>query len=301
MQIQTFFDDATSTLTYVVYDETTRDALVIDPVLDYEPAASKTSTKSVKKVLAFLREQGLTLHYILETHAHADHLSGAQEIRKAFPKAKVGIGVNITKVQAGFKHVFGLPENFATDGSQFDQLFADQEVFPAGSLTVEVINTPGHTPADVTYKIGDAIFTGDTIFMPDGGTGRCDFPAGSAEDLYHSITERLYTLPDETRVFVGHDYQPGGRELQWETTIAAQKANNIQLPANRSKAEFVKFRTERDASLNAPRLLFQSVQVNVAAGKLPDPEQNEVRYLKVPVNLFRPDPQEGAEFIQEAV
>lgn len=301
MEIKTFFDKATFTMTYVVYDEATKDALVIDPVLDYEPGGSNTSTDSVKTVVSFLQEKSLNPHYLLETHAHADHLSGAQEIKKSFPNAQVGIGASITVVQSNFKPVFGLPQNFAVDGSQFDKLFSDGEKVTAGSIEFEVIATPGHTPADVTYKIGDAIFTGDTIFMPDGGTGRCDFPAGSADDLYNSITEKLYTLPDETRVFVGHDYQPGGREVKWETTIGAQKAENIQLPAGRSRIEFVKFRTARDNTLNAPRLLFQSVQVNIDAGRLPEPNEEGVRHLRIPVNFLKAEPKEDAQLTLEAV
>jgi len=289
MKIQAFYDERTSTMTYVVYDPSTRDAIVIDPVLDYEPVGSKIWTETVDEVLAFLEAQELTLHYILETHAHADHLSGAQKIKAEYPDALLAVGARITKVQEIFKTTFDLPEDFPTDGRQFDRLLDDKEVIEAGSLRFETIFTPGHTPACATYKFDDAVFTGDAIFMPDQGTGRCDFPAGSAEDLYDSITNRLYTLPDETRVFVGHDYQPGGRELQYETTIAAQKAENIQLPAGRSKEEFVHFRTTRDAKLSAPKLLFQSVQVNVDAGHLPKPQDNKIRYLKIPLNVFRPD------------
>ncbi|MBK07564.1 MAG: MBL fold metallo-hydrolase [Deltaproteobacteria bacterium] len=289
MNIQTFFDDRTFTLTYVVYDPSTLDAVVIDPVLDYEPSSSKVWEESVEEVIAFLKDKELNLHYVLETHAHADHLSGAQKIKAVFPHAKLGIGANITIVQETFKNIFDLPEDFPTDGRQFDVLFNEGQTVQAGSLSFEIIFTPGHTPACATYRFEDAIFTGDAIFMPDQGTGRCDFPAGSAEDLYQSITEKMYTLPDDTRVFVGHDYQPGGRELKFQSTIAEQKAENVQLPANRSKEEFIKFRTERDATLAAPRLLFHSVQVNVDAGQLPKPHPNEVRYLKIPLNVFRPE------------
>ncbi len=289
MKIQDFYDKRTNTLTYVVFDPETRDAVVIDPVLDYDPVGSKVWTESVDVVIAFLKEQKLRPHFILETHAHADHLSGAQLLKKNFPDAKLAIGERITEVQRVFKGVFDLPEEFPTDGRQFDRLLKDGETVTAGSLSFHVIFTPGHTPACATYRFEDAIFTGDTMFMPDQGTGRCDFPAGSAEDLYESITERLYTLPDETRVFVGHDYQPGGRELLCESTIAAQKASNIQLPEGRSRSEFILFRTARDAKLNAPKLLFQSVQVNVDAGHLPEPSENEVRYLRIPLNVFRPE------------
>jgi glyoxylase-like metal-dependent hydrolase (beta-lactamase superfamily II) len=290
MDIKTFYDERTSTLTFVVYDETTRDAVVIDPVLDYDPAASKTWTESADAVIDFVRSRELTLHYILETHAHADHLSGSQHIKDAFPKAKTAIGARITDVQKVFKGVFDLPESFPTDGRQFDKLLADEEILSAGSLQVRTIYTPGHTPACASYLIGDAVFTGDTLFMPDMGTGRCDFPAGSSADLYDSITQRLYTLPDETRVFVGHDYQPNGRELAWESTIGEEKATNIQLPADRPRDEFIAQRNARDKTLAAPRLLFQSVQVNIDAGALPDPHANEIRYLRIPVNVFRPKP-----------
>lgn len=286
--IEPFYDERTNTLTYVVYDPETRDAVVIDPVLDYEPAASKVWTESVDEVVAFVRKHELTLHWILETHAHADHLSGSQPLKAEFPGARLAVGARITEVQKIFKTVFDLPRDFPTDGRQFDRLLGDGERLEAGSLVAEVIFTPGHTPACVTYRFGDAIFTGDALFMPDAGTGRCDFPGGSAEDLYDSIVGRLYALPDETRVFVGHDYQPGGRDLAFEAPLAEHKAKNVQIPASRRKADFVKFRSDRDATLSTPRLLFQSVQVNVDAGALPQPSDNEVRYLKIPINVFRP-------------
>lgn len=287
MKIQSFFDNRTFTVSYVVYDEATRDAVLIDPVLDYDPAASRTWTQSLDAVLQFLDENELTLHYILETHAHADHLSGAQEIKAKHPQAKLAIGARITEVQKVFKRVFDLPEDFATDGSQFDELLHEGETVHAGSLRFEVIYTPGHTPACATYRIDDAIFTGDAIFMPDMGTGRCDFPGGSAADLYDSI-QKLYALPDETRVFVGHDYAPGGRSFAWETTIGAQKSNNVQLPAGASRDQFVTWRAKRDATLDAPKLLFQSVQVNVDGGRMPTPHDNQIRYLRIPINAFKP-------------
>lgn len=290
MQIKPFFDDRTFTLTYVVYDEQTRDAVVIDPVLDYEPVGSKIWTESVDEVIEFLNAHQLNLHYILETHAHADHISGAQMLKQAFPDAQTAMGEKITVVQETFKNYFGLPDTFPTDGRQFDRLLKDGETVQAGALSFEVIFTPGHTPACATYRFGDAIFTGDALFMPDGGTGRCDFPAGSAHDLYESITRKIYTLPDDTRVFVGHDYQPGGRELRYETSVAEQKRNNVQLKDGMSEAEFTRFRTARDKELNAPKLLFQSVQVNIDAGSLPEPTGNQKRYLKIPINIFRPEP-----------
>ena len=290
MNIETFYDTRTSTLTYVVYDPESLDAIIIDPVLDYEPKASKTWTDSVDRVVHFVKEHALKPHYILETHAHADHLSGAQRLKGAFPKARTAIGEHIRDVQKLFQGIFGLPADFATDGSQFDELLTDGQLITAGTITIEVLHTPGHTPACVTYKIDDAIFTGDTLFMPDMGTARCDFPGGSAEAMYQSI-QRLYELPDETRVFVGHDYQPGGREVAWETTIGEQKRTNVQIPEGTSLEEYKSKRQARDHTLEAPQLLFQSVQVNIDAGRLPKPEANDVRYLRIPINVFRPEPQ----------
>jgi glyoxylase-like metal-dependent hydrolase (beta-lactamase superfamily II) len=289
MKIESFFDKRTYTVTYVVYDEETRDAVVIDPVMDYDPAASRTWFESVDVVDQFIKENGLKLHFVMETHAHADHLSGAQELKRRYPDARLAIGARIVEVQRVFKHVFDLPADFETDGSQFDVLLKEGETLRAGALAFETIYTPGHTPACATYKIEDALFTGDAMFMPDMGTGRCDFPGGSAEQLYKSI-QRLYALPDTTRMFVGHDYAPGGRAYAWETTVGAQKAGNVQLKGDTTEAQFVAFRKARDAKLDAPKLLFQSVQVNVDGGKLPDPNANEVRYLRIPINAFKPAP-----------
>ena len=282
MQIHTLFDDRTWTLTYVVYDEATKDAVIIDPVLDFDPASGRTWEDSNEAVLDFVKNEDLTVHWILETHAHADHLSGSQGLKKALG-AGVVIGSKITAVQEVFAGAFNL-EGFPTDGSQFDKLLDHEEELTAGSLTIKALHTPGHTPACASYLIDDAVFTGDALFMPDSGTGRCDFPAGSADDLYHSIHEVLYGLPDDTRVFVGHDYQPGGREVAWESTIGAEKAENIQLKGHTSRDEFVEFRTKRDAGLKAPRLLFPSVQVNIRAGHLPEPESNGASYLKIPLS-----------------
>ena len=299
MQIKPFYDARTFTVSYVVHDAATKDAVIIDPVLDYDPAASKVWAESVEQIIEFVRSQQLNVHYILETHAHADHLSGSQLLKRAFPQAIIAIGEGITIVQQTFKTIFDLTGDFPTDGSQFDHLFKDGETVEAGSIKLEVIFTPGHTPACATYKIGDAIFTGDAIFMPDGGTGRCDFPAGSAKNLYHSITSKFYTLPDDTRVFVGHDYQPGGREVMWETTIGAQKRENIQLKAATSEDEFIQFRTARDKTLAAPKLLFQSVQVNIDAGKMPQPTEDKKRYLKIPINVFNLPAELRCKDIQE--
>ncbi|MFO0548776.1 MAG: MBL fold metallo-hydrolase [Polyangiaceae bacterium] len=291
MQIKAFYDAATYTLTFVVYDERTRDAVVIDPVLDYDALGATTATKSVEEVAAFIRGSELKLHYVLETHAHADHLSASQWLKKRFG-AKVAIGAAIRVVQETFKGVFDLGQSFKTDGSQFDQLLEDGQVLRAGALAIEVISTPGHTPACLTFKIEDAIFTGDALFMDDYGTGRCDFPRGSASDLYDSI-QKLYKLPDATRVFVGHDYQPGGRPLAYETTIQKSKEANIQLRASTDKESFVNARQTRDATLTPPRLLFPSVQVNINAGRLPKPHDNGMRYLVIPLNMKRPTTDEG--------
>ncbi len=293
MEIKAFYDEATYTLTYVVWDGATRDAVVIDPVLNYDPLGSQTSTESVDEVAEFLEAQSLQLRAILETHAHADHLSGSQVLKHRLGGAPVVIGETITKVQETFEGIFQLGDDFATDGSQFDKLIKDGETWQVGSLSVEAIATPGHTPACMTYKIGDALFTGDALFMHDYGTGRTDFPKGSARDLYHSVHDRLYSLPDDTRVFVGHDYQPGQRELRYETTIGKSKRCNPQLRAETTEHEFVEFRNSRDAELAAPRLLFQSVQVNVNAGHLPEAQPNGIRYLKLPLNLFRPADERG--------
>jgi glyoxylase-like metal-dependent hydrolase (beta-lactamase superfamily II) len=292
MEIKTFFDPATYTLTYVVFDATTHDAVVIDPVLDYDPIGSTTSTESVQGVETFLRDNGLALRFILETHAHADHLTAAQYLKRRFD-APVVIGHQITEVQKTFKPVFDLPETFAVDGSQFDRLVKDGDTLSAGSLSVSVIETPGHTPACVSYLIGDAVFTGDALFIEDYGTGRCDFPRGDAAVLYHSVHDKLYALPDPTRVLTGHDYQPNGRPLRYETTIAASKTQNIQLRHDTTEAEFVAFRQRRDASLRAPRLLFPSIQVNVDAGRLPQPAATGLRYLKTPLNLRSPTEDDG--------
>ncbi len=283
MHIKDFYDPRTGTLTYVVHDADSRDAVVIDPVLDYEPVGSKLWHESADAVVDFIRQHNLTLHYILETHAHADHLSGAQYIKQQFADTKVAIGERITEVQHIFAGLFGLGENLASDGRQFDRLLQDGETVSAGTLSFEVLFTPGHTPACATYKFGDAIFTGDSLFMPDSGTGRCDFPGGSAQAMYHSI-QRLYQLPDDTRVFVGHDYQPGGREVKNQSTIGEQKAHNIHLNANTSEADFVRFREHSDHSLDAPKLLYPSIQVNINAGDFPLVENGQA-FLKIPVNV----------------
>ena len=291
--IETLYDPATFTLTYVVYDPSSKDAVVIDPVLDYDPLGSVTSTESAEKLAGFLDGKGLRLHWVLETHAHADHISASAWLKTRYPSAKVAIGVGITEVQATFKPVFDMPAAFRTDGSQFDALLADGEVLSAGTVAVTAIATPGHTPACVSFRVGDAVFTGDALFMEDYGTGRCDFPKGSADQLYTSVHDKLYALPDATRVFVGHDYQPGGREVKWETSIGASKEKNIQLRQATTREEFVRNRNTRDATLKAPRLLYPSVQVNIDAGRLPEQADNGIRYLRVPLNLRKPTHRDG--------
>jgi len=282
-QVKEFYDEYTFTLTYVVYDDQSKDAVIIDPVLDYNPASGALSTKSVDEVLEFVKAKDLNVSHVLETHAHADHLSGAIEIKRRIPEIKVAIGEHITKVQEVFKGVFNFKE-MKTDGSQFDVLLNEDNILKAGTIEVKTIFTPGHTPACSSYLIEDMVFTGDAIFMPDFGTGRCDFPAGNAKDLYHSVHNKLYELPDETRVYTGHDYPKSkGREMQFESTIGAQKKGNIQLKETTTEDEFVEMRTTRDSGLAAPRLLLPSVQVNINAGELPPAEDNGVQYLKMPI------------------
>ena len=280
--VQTFFDKATSTATHLVSDPATRVAAVIDPVLDFEPKAARLSTGSADAVLAAVHEQGLTLAYVLETHAHADHLSAADYIRRE-TGAQVVIGAEITQVQKAFIPRFEA-DDVADDGRVFDRLLAEGDVLPLGSLDIGVLHTPGHTPACVTYMIGDAAFVGDTLFMPDYGTARCDFPGGDAGSLYRSI-QRLLQLPDATRVFLCHDYKAPGREsYAWETTIGDQRQHNIHVHEGVGEAEFVALREARDKTLGMPRLILPSVQVNMRGGRFPQPEDNGVSYLKIPLN-----------------
>ena len=286
MEIQHFFDQATSTLSYVVYDAASRDAVIIDPVLDFDPASVSTSRQSIDLLVNFVNDQKLKVHKVLETHAHADHLSSALVlVKNYFPTAEICIGEKITLVQGVFKKIFNLPLDFKTDGSQFHRLLIDNETVTAGRLNFKVIFTPGHTPACASYLFGDALFVGDSLFMPDYGTGRCDFPMGDASELFRSVTKRIYSLPDSTRIFVGHDYQPGGRPLKFVTTVAESKAQNIHIKADSTQADFIKFRTTRDATLSAPRLLYPSVQVNIAAGQFLPPEDNGTTYIKLPVTF----------------
>jgi glyoxylase-like metal-dependent hydrolase (beta-lactamase superfamily II) len=281
VKIQHFFDPRTSTLTYVVHDDDTRCAVVIDPVADFDPRSGRLWYESCETLARYAEAERLEIRCVLETHAHADHLSGAPWLAERFGASTV-IGAEITRVQRIFRDVFNLGEDFAVDGRQFDVLMHDGDIIDVGELEIEALHTPGHTPACLSYAIGDAVFVGDTLFMPDHGTARCDFPGGSAEQLYDSI-QRLYALPDATRVFTCHDYQPGGRALRFESSIGEQKRSNVQLDAKTSKADFVAFRSKRDAELDLPLLLLPAVQVNVRAGGLPEPEANGVRYLKIPV------------------
>jgi glyoxylase-like metal-dependent hydrolase (beta-lactamase superfamily II) len=285
-EVQSFFDEATSTVTHLVHDPATRAGAIIDPVLDFDPRSGKVSTRSADAVLAAAQEKGLRVEWILETHAHADHLTAAPYL-KSKTAAKVGIGAHIRDVQRIFRPVFNL-DDVSGDGSEFDHLFEDGERFRLGELELEVLHTPGHTPACISYRAGDAVFVGDTLFMPDYGTARADFPGGSATALYRSI-QRLYALPEETRVFLCHDYPgPGRSEPAWETTIGAQRRHNVQAHGRVSEAEFVAMRNARDATLAAPNLLLPSIQVNIRAGKLPRPESNGTRYLKIPLRMAEP-------------
>jgi glyoxylase-like metal-dependent hydrolase (beta-lactamase superfamily II) len=287
MLVQHFYDEPTFTLTYVVYDATTKDAVIIDPVLDFDQASGKVSDESFKLVEKFIADNKLNLHAVLETHAHADHLSSSQIFKRIYPAVKIGIGERIKIVQETFKAHFNI-DYLKADGSQFDLLFKDFEEVNFGSLKMQAIPTPGHTPACMSFKFGNMIFTGDALFMPDYGTGRCDFPKGSAKDLYHSIHKNLYALSDDTVVYVGHDYSPNGREMRYMTTIGESKVNNIQLKASTSEAEYVEFREARDKTLAAPRLLLPSVQINIDGGKLPPKESNGASYLKLPLNNQTP-------------
>ncbi len=282
--IEPFFDPSTQTLTYVVHDGA--DAVVIDAVLDYDGSSGETSTASLDRLAAYVRARGLTVHWALETHPHADHLTGGAWLHRHLG-ARTAIGARIVEVQAVFRDIYQLGADFPVDGRQFDRLLHDGDAIEAGAVRVDVIATPGHTPACVTYRVGDAVFTGDALFIHDYGTGRCDFPNGSPPDLYDSI-QRLYALPDDTRVFPAHDYQPGGRALIWQTTIGRSKAANVQLCAATRRDDYIAFRRERDQCLSAPKLLWQSVQVNIDGGRLP-----RGRILRIPLNRTAPTDDDG--------
>jgi glyoxylase-like metal-dependent hydrolase (beta-lactamase superfamily II) len=280
-EVTGFFDQITSTVTYVVADPASRACAIIDPVLDYEAKAGRITTAGIDRVAAFVRRHDFQVQWVLDTHIHADHLSGASFLRAAIG-GRIGIGAQVGEVQEIFREYYNLGADFPADGSQFDHIFADGEEFSIGGLTAIVHHAPGHTPACVAYHIGDALFTGDTLLMPDFGTARCDFPGGDATTLYESI-RRLLALPPATRVFVGHDYGPNGREIAWETTIAAQKAGNVHIRDGVSEDMFVDLRTRRDATLEVPILMLPAVQVNIRGGRLPQPEGNGATYLKVPI------------------
>ncbi|HAE90657.1 MAG TPA: MBL fold metallo-hydrolase [Idiomarina sp.] len=280
-----FFDEPTNTYSYVVQDPNSSHCAIVDSVLDFDYAAGRTSTESAERILKFIKDNHLTVDWILETHVHADHLSAAPFL-KEHTGAQLGIGEHIKTVQETFGKAFNEGTEFQRDGSQFDHLFADGDTFSIGELQAQVLHTPGHTPACLTYVIGDAAFVGDTLFMPDYGTARCDFPGGDARTLYRSI-QKVFALPDQTRLFMCHDYKaPDRDEYAFETTVAEEKQNNVHVGGGTTEDEFVKMRTERDATLNMPRLILPSVQINMRAGHLPQPENNGQRYLKLPLNLF---------------
>ncbi len=280
--VHAFFDPDTWSLTYIVQDPNSGSCAIVDPVLDYEAASGQTTTESADEVVAKVEAENLTVEWILETHVHADHLSAAPYLQKRLG-GKIGIGAHITEVQNIFGNLFNAEPEFHRDGSQFNQLFADGDTFAIGGLTVTAMHTPGHTPACMTYHIGDSLFVGDTLFMPDFGTARCDFPGGNARALYQSI-QRLFTLPPETRIFMCHDYMPNGREMRYETTVGEQKKFNIHLHDGISEDEFVTMRSAKDKTLGMPALMLPSVQVNMRAGELPPPEDNGIRYLKIPLD-----------------
>lgn len=283
-QVHGIFDAATWTVTYVVHSGEGSAAAIIDSVLDYDPKSGRTRTTSADKVIDYVKANDLKVQWILETHAHADHLSAAQYLKKVLG-GKIGIGDQITRVQKVFKGIFNLGEGFQHDGSQFDHLLKDAEILRIGELTGQVLAVPGHTPACVAYQVGDAVFVGDTLFMPDVGTARCDFPGGDAKTLYASI-RKLLSLPPSTRLFMCHDYPPKDRPVTFETTVAQQRAKNIHVHEGISEAQFVEMRTQRDAALEMPVLLLPAVQINIRAGQMPPEEANGTAYMKIPINAL---------------
>jgi glyoxylase-like metal-dependent hydrolase (beta-lactamase superfamily II) len=282
LNVESFYDLATFTFTYVVYDQDGGHAAVVDPVLDFDPASARTSTTSADRVLGFVREHGLIVDWILETHAHADHLTAAAYLKRE-TGAKVAIGRGITQVQERFKALFGLEPEFATDGRQFDRLFADGDTFAIGALEARVVATPGHTDDSLTYVIGDAAFVGDTVFAPETGTARVDFPGGDARKLYRSI-RRLFDLPPETRLFLCHDYPPAERQAHAQSSLDEQRQRNVHVGGDADEETFVRTRTARDATLAAPKLILPALQVNIRAGELPPPDANGIRYLRLPLD-----------------
>ena len=282
--VEALFHEPSSTVSYIVACPETGRAAIVDPVLDYDIYSGRTETAFAERILERVRERGLTVEWVLETHVHADHLSAGSFLKGAVG-GQTAIGSHIVDVQAVFKDIYNLPPEFLADGSQFDRLFQDEERFRVGRVEARVLHTPGHTPACVTYVIGDAAFTGDTVFMPDFGTARCDFPGGDAAALYRSA-RRILSLPPETRIFVGHDYAPGGRDVAWETTVAEERRANRHVRDGIDEQAFVAMRTERDKVLGVPALLLPSIQVNMRGGDLPEPESNGRAYLKIPLNAF---------------
>jgi len=284
-QITSFFDEDTFTVSYVVKDPASDACAIIDSVLDYNPSVGRTSTASADKITHFVKDNGLTVEWILETHVHADHLSAAPYIQEKLG-GKIAIGANITEVQGIFGKMFNEGTEFERDGSQFDKLLNDGDLLPVGEMTIQVLHTPGHTPACLTFVVGDTAFVGDTLFMHDYGTARADFPGGDAATLYRSI-QKIYALPDTTRLFMCHDYKaPGRDEFLWESTVAQEKAKNVHIHEGVTEDEFVAMRNGRDANLSPPRLILPSIQVNMRAGHMPEPEDNGTRYLKVPINVI---------------
>lgn len=284
-RIEPFFDATTSTFTYVIYEAPGSRCAIVDSVLDYDPHSGRTATLSADRVARFVRDQGLTVEWLLETHAHADHLSAAPYLRRQLG-GRIAIGEGIRRVQGAFKDVFNLEPEFRLDGSQFDHLFQPDEVFHIGALTARALHVPGHTPADMAYQVEeDHVFVGDTLFMPDVGSARCDFPGGSARDLYRSI-RRLLALPEATRLYLCHDYPPAGREARHETTVGEERALNVHVRDGVDEDAFVALRTRRDATLSMPTLILPAIQVNIRAGILPPAEANGRRYLKIPIDGF---------------
>ena len=282
MEIQHFFDQATSTLTYVVHDGGT--GIVIDPVLDYDPKSARTTVRSAEAVAQYIDHRHLSIPYVIDTHAHADHLTAMPFFKKRYGSQTV-TGSRVGEVQRSFRDIYNLGADFPVDGRQFDILLDEGQDLEVGSFRIRAMHTPGHTPAHMSWQVEDALFVGDTLFMPDYGTARCDFPGGSADQLYDSI-QRIYALPDSTRLFMCHDYQPGGRELRFVTTVAEQKQSNVQLRQGTMKQEFLKLRTARDAKLDMPALILPAIQINIRAGEFPKREANGTAYLKIPLNVF---------------
>jgi len=285
VNVKAFFEKQTCTVSYLITDEKSGRCAIVDPVLDYQPNSGRTSTDFIDQVISDVKRDNLNLQWILETHAHADHLTAARYIKEQLGGA-TAIGEHIREVQKTFKKVFNLENDFSTDGSQFDRLLKDQECIPLGESQIKIVHTPGHTPGCISYIIDDIAIVGDTLFMPDYGTARCDFPGGNASTLYHSI-QKLYTLPDNTRVFTGHDYQSDQRDyFAWESTIKQQKAHNIHIKAGTSEQEFVVKRQSRDKTLDFPKLILPSIQVNIRAGEFPPKENNGVSFIKIPLNVI---------------